>query len=326
MSQRNFMDLLQARWAEGKFVCVGLDSDIQKLPVRHIKSRGSYSVDEMLIAQAAFAVLQRGEDLPEGLSYGDMAEILGDTILDFNEAIIDATKHLVCAYKPNSAFYEALGFSGLVALKDTIDYIHNVAPEVPVILDYKRGDIGNTNAGYVAAAQAADAVTVHPYLGMEAMKPFLDQMDKGVIVLVRTSNPGAGEFQDLRITEQGDPGKLYDYEEREVPLYQIVARNITRGWNYNGNCAVVVGATYPAELAEVRKIVGDMPILIPGIGAQGGELEASVRAGVNSHDQGMIINGSRGIIFASDGEDFAEAARSATSAMHNDISIVLAQI
>lgn len=289
MSERNFMDLLQARWAEGKFVCVGLDSDERKIP-------------NVFTSRAA---VQR----------------------QFNAKIVDATKDLVCAYKPNLAFYH--GDLGKVRLQASIEYIHEAAPGVPVILDAKQADIGNTNDGYVNedfSFYGADAVTVHPYLGMEAMKPFLDQKDKGVIVLVRTSNPGAGEFQDLWIKEQGDAGKLYDYEEREVPLYQIVARNVTHGWNYNGNCAVVVGATYPAELTAVRKIVGDMPILIPGIGAQGGELEASVRAGVNSHEQGMIINSSRAIIFASDGEDFAEAARSATLAMHNDISIVLAQI
>jgi orotidine-5'-phosphate decarboxylase len=280
------MELLQARWDEGKFVCVGLDSDVQKLP--------------------------------------DSIAAVRDTQFAFNQRIIDATSDLVCCYKPNLAFYGS--FLGFEMLRQTIKYIIDTT-DVPVILDAKQADIGSTNDGYVLedfGFFGADAVTVHPYLGMEAMKPFLDQNDKGIIVLVRTSNPGAGEFQDLRITEVGDPDKLYDYEDHVVPLYQIVARHVAHGWNYNGNCAVVVGATYPAELAEVRKIVGDMPILIPGIGAQGGELEATVKAGANSRGQGMIINSSRGIIFASAGEDFAEAARAATQKMHDDITAVLA--
>jgi orotidine-5'-phosphate decarboxylase len=286
LSERSFKELLQARWDEGKFVCVGLDSDAEK------------------VKQLDTTFGLRGSDLYE-------------RIRSFNEAIVDATKDLVCAYKPNSAFYEALGVEGSWVLRDTIDYILASAPGVPVILDYKRGDIGSTNQGYVKAAEAADAVTLNPYLGVEAMRPFLDQADKGNIILCRTSNPGAGEFQDLMIETGMDA-------VRSIPLYQYVAHRVTKHWNYNGNCAVVVGATYPAELAQVRRIVGDMPILIPGIGAQGGELEATVKAGADSRKQGMIINSSRGIIFASNGEDFAEAARDATRKLHDDITAVLA--
>lgn len=292
MSKRNFMELLQARWDEGKYVCVGHDSDAEKLP-DFLRDRERFSIP--------------------------------DAQMVFNDAIIQATKDIVCAFKPNLAFYR--GGNGKYALRDTIAHINSHAPHVPVILDAKVADIGNTNDGYVEELFSwfgADAVTVHPYLGMEAMKPFLDMKDNGVIVLVRTSNPGAGELQDLRIAETGDPAKLYDYEDHQVPLYQVVARNVAHSWNCNGNCAVVVGATYPDELAKVREIVGDMPILIPGIGAQGGELKATVKAGVNSNGQGMIINSSRGVIFAGNGEDFAEAAQGEPQKLHDDITAVLA--
>lgn len=274
------MDMLQAKWDEGKFVCVGLDSAPGKMPESC------------------------------GRSYGRAQT-------GFNSEIVRATGDLVCAYKPNTAFYEAGGPNGIAGLKSTIEKIRTLAPDVPVILDAKRADIGNTNQGYVELAfdyLGADAVTVHPYLGMEAMRPFLDRADKGVIVLCRTSNPGAGEFQDLPLFED------MEFHFGTHPLYQQVARNVARDWNYNGNCAVVVGATYPGELAEVRKIVGDMPILIPGIGAQGGDLEATVSAGRDSKGQGMIVNSSRGIIFASSGEDFAEAARVETQKLHDAIT------
>lgn len=296
MSDRNFRELLEAKWAEGKFLCVGLDSDEGKLPRDHLKKQ-----------------------------YGGYRS-LQET---FNSEIVQATHDLVCAYKPNVAFYEAQGTHGVRALELTIKHIHRIAPEVPVILDAKRADIGNTNLGYVAAAFDhfdADAVTIHPYLGMEAMKPFLDQENKGIIVLCRTSNPGAGEFQDLPVLLQGDPDKLYDYEEREVPLYQIVARHVARKWNYNGNCGVVVGATHPQELKKVREIVGDLPILIPGVGTQGGTAADAVENGRDSRGQGMIINASSSIIFASSGPDFAEAARAATQKLHEEITAALAVV
>lgn len=212
-----------------------------------------------------------------------------ETLFDFNKSIIDSTYDLVLCYKPQSAFYEALGQKGLEALKKTVDYIGEKDPSIPIILDAKRGDIGSTNEAYVKAIfddLGVDAVTVSPYLGQEAIQPFLDQSDKGIIVLVKTSNPGAGEFQDLIVE-----GK---------PLYQIVAEHVAKGWNKNGNCCVVVGATYPEELKKVREIVGDMPILVPGIGAQGGDLEATLKNGLNSQQQGLIISSSRGIIYATD--------------------------
>ena len=212
---------------------------------------------------------------------------LDQNLFSFNRTIIEATHDLVCSYKLNTAFYEAIGHEGINALKDTCDYLVEKYPEIPIIIDAKRADIGNINKGYVQFVftyLGADAITVHPYLGEEAIRPFLDCKDKGVIVLCRTSNSGAGEFQDLKVS-----GKS---------LYKIVAENVSNKWNINKNCMLVVGATYPAELKEVRKIVGDMTLLVPGIGAQGGDLEATLSAGLNSKKQGLIINSSRGIIFA----------------------------
>lgn len=273
MEQRNFRQLLEAQWVRGNCVSVGLDPDLAKIP--------------------------------ESIRQPDV----GETFLVFAKAIIDATKDIVGAYKPNSAFYEAYGDVGLRALRDTIRYVHSVAPTVPVILDAKRADIGNTNLGYAQEAfdfLEADALTVHPYLGAEALQPFLDRKDKGVIVLCKTSNPGAGEFQDLLVDR--------------IPLYRHIAQRVATVWNKNGNCALVVGATYSKELGEVRRLVGDMPILIPGIGAQGGNVKETVLAGKDSRGYGMIINSSRGIIFASSGADFAEAARRETIKLREEIN------
>ena len=227
----------------------------------------------------------------------------------FNKAIIDATHDLVAAYKPNSAFYEGAGAAGVEELKMTCDYIRRYYPDIPLILDAKRADIGNTNLGYAHYAfeyLGADAVTLHPYMGGEALKPFFEQKDKAVIILCRTSNPGAAEFQDL----------LVDGE----PLYMKVAKQFAAQWNYNENCLLVVGATYPDEMKAIRAAVGDMTFLVPGVGAQGGDVEKTVRAGLNSRGMGMIINASRGVIFASDGEDFAAAARAAAQKLRDEIN------
>lgn len=230
--------------------------------------------------------------------------------LDFNKAIIDATADLVCAYKPNAAYYEALGPAGVEQLKDTVAYIHKKYPQVPVILDAKRGDIGNTNDQYIEYIfdyLDVDAVTLHPYLGKESLATFLERKDKGMIVLCRTSNPGAGELQDLEVD-----GEM---------LYRRVARQVVDAWNVNGNCLLVVGATYPKELEEIREIAGpDMPFLMPGLGAQGGEVEASIKAGLGADRRGLIANSARGIIFASSGQDFAEAARIETEKLKNTIN------
>ncbi len=275
-STPTFISKLEQGWQKGNFVCVGLDSDYDRIPAK-VKSRG-------FVEEALFV---------------------------FNRDIIDATHDLVCAYKPNAAFYEAQGDVGFRALTRTVRYMRETYPSIPVILDAKRADIGSTNLGYVQAAFdiiGVDAITIHPYLGKEALAPFLARKEKGIIVLAKTSNPGAGEFQDLLVGDSREP------------LYQVVARNVAHVWNTNGNCALVVGATYPAELEKVRAIVGDMPILIPGIGAQGGEVAATVSAGKDDRGWGMIINSSRSIIFASKENDFAQAARKATEQLRAEIN------
>jgi len=237
----------------------------------------------------------QGKFVCVGLDKGDF---------EFDKGIIDQTADLVCAYKLQSAFYELEGVKGWKDLKASVDYIKQNHPDLPIILDAKRGDIGNSNEAYVKAIfdeLGFDAVTVHPYLGKESLQPFLDRTDKGVIVLVRTSNPGAGEFQDL-VTD-------------DKPLYQVVAEHIN-DWNNHGNLAVVVGATYPEELKIVRGIVGDMPILVPGVGAQGGDLKAVLEVGLDSNLQGLIINSSRGIIFA-------DNPREACQKLHQEITSYL---
>lgn len=300
MSTRHFRELLERRWEQGYMICVGLDSDSTKIP----------SV------------------VAEKLAAGEYLHGVGEVLKIFNARIIEATRDFVCAYKPNCAFYENHGAEGIEALRWTIEYIHEIAPDVPVILDAKRADIGNTNEGYVKAAFdyfQADAITVHPYLGREALQPFLDQADKGIFVLCRTSNPGAGEFQDVEVIASVEQERRWGFlgdNMAPVPLkfHEYVAFQITHDWNKAGNCGLVFGATYPDELAEGRKIVGDMPILIPGIGAQGGDVEKTVKAGRDSRGRGMIINSSRGIIFASSGPDFAEVARQKTQELHEQIS------
>ncbi len=275
-STPTFVSQLEQCWNQDNFVCVGLDSDYNHIP-ESVKSVDS--VEEALFV--------------------------------FNRDIIDATHDLVCAYKPNAAFYEMQGDAGLRALIRTVRYIRETYPHIPIILDAKRADIGSTNLGYVKAAFdiiGVDAITVHPYLGKEALAPFLARREKGIIVLAKTSNPGSAEFQNLPVGES------------QEPLYQVVARHVATTWNSNGNCALVVGATYSAELKKVRTIVGDMPILIPGIGAQGGEVAATVIAGKDSRGRGMIINSSRSIIYASQGPDFAQAARKATENLRAEIN------
>lgn len=235
--------------------------------------------------------------------------VVNGSFLEFNKSIVDTTHDIVCAYKPNSAFYEARGSKGIEELKATCDYIHSKYPQTPIILDAKRGDIGHTNDGYVSMAfeyLRVDAITLQPYLGKESLAPFLKYKDKGLIILCRTSNPGSGELQDLTIN-----GK---------PLYKFVAENVVNDWNARGNCLMVVGATYPEELKEVRKIAGDMTFLVPGIGAQGGDIQKTVKAGLNSQKKGMIISSSRSVIFASGGEDFAQRARDEATTLRDEIN------
>ncbi len=223
---------------------------------------------------------------------------------EFDKDIIDQTSDLVLAYKPNTAFYKE------AELQKTVDYLKVNHPDIPIILDAKRGDIGNTNEAYASSVfddLGVDAVTVHPYLGKESLEPFLKRTDKGIIVLVRTSNPGAGEFQDLQVCGPERPKGVEGSGSK--PLYQVVAEHAK---NWGDNICVVAGSTYPEELKIVRQIVGDMPILVPGIGAQGGDLENTIKNGLNSKKQGLIISSSRGIISASD-------PRAAALKLHQDI-------
>jgi orotidine-5'-phosphate decarboxylase len=266
----NFIKALTAAWKKNdSLVCVGLDPDAKKIPT-HLRT-----------AKAP--------------------------LFEFNRAIIDCTSDLVCSFKPQIAFYAALGLERDLEL--TIAYIHENHPDIPVILDAKRGDIGSTAKMYAQEAfdrYGADAVTVNPYLGTDALEPFLDRMDKGVIILCRTSNPSATDIQDLEV--QGEK------------LYRIIANKAAREWNRNGNVLLVVGATYPGELQEIRALVGNMPFLVPGIGAQGGDIEKAVINGKDKDGTGMIINSSRGIIYAGDGKNFAQAARAAALQLKDEIN------
>ncbi|MFA6069473.1 orotidine 5'-phosphate decarboxylase [Janthinobacterium lividum] len=257
----NFINKLSAAWtANNSLLCVGLDPDLAKLP----------------------ADLR---DLPDGIT-------------TFCTRIIDATADLACAFKPQIAYFAALGAEK--QLEDICRYVRENYPHIPLILDAKRGDIGATATQYAREAferYGADAVTVNPYMGEDSLDPYLAWKDRGVIILCRTSNPGGSDLQFL--------------DTDGVPLYQRVARLVAEKWNKNGQCALVVGATFPEELAQVRAIVGDMPLLVPGIGAQGGDIAATVGAGQTANGMGMMISSSRAIIYATPqaGEDFADAAR-----------------
>jgi orotidine-5'-phosphate decarboxylase len=229
-------------------------------------------------------------------------------LFEFGRAIVDATADLVCAFKPQIAFYAAARAED--QLEMTLAHIRRHHPAIPVILDAKRGDIGTTAEMYAREAfqrYQADAVTVNPYLGLDALAPFLAYADKGVIVLCRTSNPGAHDVQDI--------------ESKGRKLYQIIAERAARDWNGQGNVLLVVGATYPGELAQVRAIVGDMPILVPGIGAQGGDVAAVVAKGATADGTGLIISASRAVLYAGDGADYAETARSAAQKLRDEINL-----
>ncbi len=223
----------------------------------------------------------------------------------FNKFIIEQTFQTVCSYKLNTAFYEAIGYQGIKWLKETCDYLKATYPYIPIIIDAKRGDIGHTNEAYASFIfdyLNADAVTVNPYLGEEGLMPFLKRKDKGIIVLCKTSNPGSSEFQDLELSikYQVDSSKYKVLSiKNKIKLYQYVAYQVAKKWNKNNNCLLVVGATYPKELKEIREIVGDdFWFLVPGVGAQGGDLKSVLKFGLNSKKEGLIINVSRSIIFA----------------------------
>lgn len=231
-----------------------------------------------------------------------------DAIFEFCCAIVDATADLVCCFKPQVAYFSAQ--RGEAQLEALIAYIHDRHPAIPVILDAKRGDVGSTAEQYAVEAfdrYAADAVTINPYMGRDSVEPYLARTDKGVILLCRTSNPGGSDLQFLDLGSG----------ER---LYQRVARLVAEQWNDSGNCALVVGATFPHEIAQVRQIVGDMPLLVPGIGAQGGDVQATVQAGCTADGLGLMISSSRAILYAGSEEDFALSARSVAIATRNAIN------
>ncbi len=256
----NFTDKLAAAiQRHDSLLCVGLDPDIARFP-QHLQGTE-------------------------------------DSIFEFCKAIIDATASVACAFKPQIAYFAALAAED--QLQAVCDYLKQHYPDIPIVLDAKRGDIGATAEQYAREAferYRADAVTVNPYMGFDSIAPYLEWKDRGVIVLCRTSNPGGSDLQFLQVD-----GK---------PLYQHVAQLVSDQWNRNGQCGLVVGATFPQELAQVRAIVGDMPLLVPGIGAQGGDIEATVKAGRSAAGSGMMINSSRAILYAKAeaGEVFTAAA------------------
>lgn len=243
--------------AIGSLLCVGLDPELERIPTRFQK-----------------------EEWP---------------LFAFNRWIIEQTHSYVTSYKPNMAFYEARGTQGLRELELTMEYLRSEHPAIFTICDAKRGDIGNTNRGYATSifdGMGFDSVTLHPYLGKEALAPFLERHDKACIVLCRTSNPGAGEFQNL--------------ETDGRPLWETVALRVSTDWNAEGNCMLVVGATYPEEMRRIRAIAPMISFLVPGVGAQGGDVASVVSAGMDMLGKGLLISSSRGILFS---EDPAAAAR-----------------
>ena len=243
----------------------------------------------------------------------DLSQMPVRDVAAFNAAIVDAVRDVAVAFKPNLAFYEALGSGGIAALERTVEVIRERAPAAFVIADAKRGDMASSNVQYARAlfeTWGFDAATVHGYLGGEALEPFLSYEGRGVFVLCRTSNPGARELQDVTLST-------------DVRLFEQVASRAS-AWNAGGNVGLVVGATYPDDLAVVRRLCPDMPVLLPGVGAQGGDLEASVRAGVDRHGRGLLVSVSRGIIYASrDPSSFAEEASQAALGYRARIDDVL---
>jgi len=243
-------------------LCVGLDADIKKIPARFLLKK-----------------------FPQ---------------FEFNKFIIEQIHEYVAAFKMNIAFYEARGDKGIKDLKETMEYLKVYYPDIFLICDCKRADIGNTNQGYVDSLFdwfGFDAITLHPYLGQEALQPFLDRKDKVSIILCRTSNTGAGEIQDLEVS-QG--------QSLRKKVWEVVAENVSKKWNKNKNCMLVVGATYPQEMKKIRALVGDMTFLVPGVGAQGGSVKETMEAGLNKKGLGLIINSSRGIIFAKNSTEEAK--------------------
>ncbi len=268
-AQLRFIDKLNARWRSSRsLLCVGLDPDVARLPA-DLHAR------------------------PDGIER-------------FCRQIIDTTADFVCAFKPQIAYFAAAGAEA--QLEAVIAYLRDRYPDIPVVLDAKRGDIGSTATQYAREAfdrYGADAVTVNPYMGTDSITPYLEWADKAVFVLCRTSNQGGDNFQSLTIRQQATD---------DLKIYEKVASMASSSWNQRDQVGLVVGATYPDELARVRQLAPAMPLLVPGIGAQGGDIDATVAAGVDANGFGMLINSSRAIIYAGSGADFAQAAGMAAQA------------
>ena len=269
MNKRQLIEQIQQKKS---FLCVGLDTDINKIP------------QHLLDAE--------------------------DPVFEFNKQIIDKTAKYAVAYKPNTAFYEVYGAKGWQSLEKTVQYIKANYPEIFIIADAKRGDIGNTSANYAKAffnTLKVDALTVAPYMGKDSVEPFLGFEDKWVILLALTSNKGSQDFQYLNVGER--------------MLHQQVLQTATT-WASSEQMMFVVGATHPEELGEIRKLLPDYFFLVPGVGAQGGDLQTVAKYGL-SKDCGLLVNSSRGIIYASNGEDFAERAAEEAQKLQRQMAAVL---
>ncbi|TEW44079.1 orotidine-5'-phosphate decarboxylase [Psychromonas algicola] len=266
-----FIEKLEKSWKlSHSLLCVGLDPDINKIPL-HLRNQK-------------------------------------DALFIFNKAIIDSTFDLVCAFKPQIAYFASQAAEQ--QLYKTITYLKSNYPHIPIILDAKRGDIGSTATHYAVEAferYGADAVTINPYMGFDSAEPFLKYRDKGAIFLCRTSNKGAADFQDLLVDGR--------------PLYEKVATMISEKWNYNKNCLLVVGATWPDQIQNIRSINGDMPFLVPGVGTQGGNIKEIVEAGQTKNGTGLIISSSRAIIYAGQDEQFAFSARKSAEHFKEQINL-----
>jgi orotidine-5'-phosphate decarboxylase len=239
----------------------------------------------------------------------DVAKMPDMDILSFNKAIIEATSDLVCCYKLNFAFYEAAGAEGWHLLYNTL---REIPGNIPTVADAKRADIGNTTKAYARAifdGLGFGAATVNPYLGYDSLEPFINFPARGIFILCRTSNPGSADFQELQVQFEGE----------SIPLYQAVAAK-TNSWNRSGNLGLVVGATYPDDLKTIRHLCPGLTLLIPGVGAQGADLEMAVLGGINAKGAGIVINASRQVLYASGGEDFAQAARQSAMKLRNEIN------
>ena len=272
-----FTERLRTAWnASGSLVCVGLDPDPKRFPAG------------------------LGRD--------------GNSIEIFCRSIVEATGDVVCAFKPQIAYFAA--HAAETALERVCDHVRNEHPHAVLILDAKRGDIGDTAEMYAREAfdrYGAHAVTVNPWLGTDALEPFFSRPDRASFVLCRTSNPGSAELQMMRTVDETT-------EPTNPMLYEVVARRAVEDWATRANVGLVVGATKPEELRRVREIVGDLPLLVPGVGAQGGDASAVVRNGRTTDGTGLIVNSSRAIIYAASGGDYADAARAATLALRDSLN------